>query len=120
MKVTKEQIQSKIKSEMYMVLPDGRSTLCILTLANGYTIKGLSACVDESEFDLNIGRKVSYENAVEQIWPLEGYLLAERIFCERLIPEVSGITKAVMVDMSAPYGYRKDGMPKKRPGRPVK
>jgi hypothetical protein len=80
MKVTLEHIHSKIKNEVYLVLPDGRTTVCQLTLENGYSINGVSACVDANEFNLNIGRKIAFEDAVRQIWPLEGYLLAESIF----------------------------------------
>ena len=80
MKVTLDGIKAKIKGETYLVLPDGRTTLCILDLENGYTIKGLSACVDPAEFDLNLGRKYAFEDAFKQIWALEGYLLAENIF----------------------------------------
>ncbi len=80
MKVTLEGIQAKIKGETYLVLPDGRTTLCILDMENGYTIKGLSACVDPAEFDETIGRKFALDDAIRQIWPLEGYLLAEQIF----------------------------------------
>jgi hypothetical protein len=80
MKVTLEQIESKIKGETYLVLPDGKSTLCILDLENGFSIKGLSACVDPKEFNLELGRKYAREEAVRQIWPLEGYLLAEQIY----------------------------------------
>jgi hypothetical protein len=88
MKVTIEQIESKIKGETYLVLPDGRTTLCTLTLENGYTIQGLSACVDIDNFDLHLGRKYAREDAVRQIWPLEGYLLAERMFEDKLIGEI--------------------------------
>jgi hypothetical protein len=79
-KVTIEQIEGKIVGESYLVLPDGRTTLCTLTLQNGYTIQGLSACVDVSNFDLQIGRKWSREDAVRKIWPLEGYLLAQSLY----------------------------------------
>jgi Phage protein (N4 Gp49/phage Sf6 gene 66) family len=78
-KVTLEGIKAKI-------LPDGRTTLCILDLENGYTIKGLSACVDPAEFDLNLGRKYAFDDAFKQIWALEGYLLAEKMYWERAIP----------------------------------
>jgi hypothetical protein len=87
MKVTIEQIETKIKDETYLVLPDGRTTLCILTLENGFTIKGGSSCVDSEEFDLMLGRAYSREDAVKQIWAFEGYLLAEKLFRNR------GITK---------------------------
>ena len=79
MKVTLDGIKAKIKGEAYMVLPDGRTTLCMLELENGYTIKGMSACVDPKEFDETIGRKFALEDAVRQIWPLEGYLLADQM-----------------------------------------
>ena len=87
MKVTLEGIKAKIKGETYLVLPDGRTTLCILDLENGYTIKGLSACVDPAEFDLNLGRKYAFEDAFKQIWALEGYLLAEKMHREKLVDE---------------------------------
>lgn len=110
--VTEKLIQSKIKDEMYMVLPDGRTTLCILTLENGYTIQGLSACVDANNFDLNVGRMIAHQNAMRQIWPLEGYLLAERLFKEK-----SNQVTNPQASADAPYGYKKDGTPRKPPGR---
>lgn len=85
MKVTLEGIKAKIKGETYLVLPDGRTTLCTLTLENGYTIQGLSACVDAAEFNLDLGRKYAFEDAVRQIWPLEGYLLAEEMHNNSLV-----------------------------------
>jgi hypothetical protein len=83
MKVTLDGIKAKIKGETYLVLPDGRTTLCILDLENGYTIKGLSACVDPAEFDLNLGRKYAFDDAFKQIWALEGYLLAEKMYLDK-------------------------------------
>lgn len=85
MKVTLDGIKAKIKGETYLVLPDGRTTLCILDLENGYTIKGLSACVDRADFNIDIGRRYAFEDALRQIWPLEGYLLAERMYEEKCI-----------------------------------
>ena len=79
MKVTLDGIKAKIKGETYLVLPDGRTTVCQLTLENGYTVEGYSACVDPAEFNLNLGRKYAFEDAMAKIWPLEGYLLAEQM-----------------------------------------
>ena len=87
MKVTLEGIKAKIKGETYLVLPDGRTTLCILDLENGYTVEGFSACVDPAEFDRDVGRKYAFENAVNKIWPLEGYLLAEKMHLAKLVDE---------------------------------
>jgi hypothetical protein len=80
MKVTLDGIKAKIKGETYLVLPDGRTTICQLTMENGYSINGHSACVDPREFDRDLGRKYAFEDALRQIWPLEGYLLAETLF----------------------------------------
>lgn len=77
--ITLDGIKSKITGECYIVLPDGRTTVCMLSLKNGYTIKGMSACVDASNFNIDTGRSVAYEDAVRQIWQLEGYLLAEKL-----------------------------------------
>jgi hypothetical protein len=107
MKVTLEGIKAKIKGETYLVLPDGRTTLCILDLENGFTIKGLSACVDPAEFNRDLGRKYAFEDALRQIWPLEGYLLAERMLEDKQIGEI--------VDLA--FDKREGGIitPKKKP-----
>lgn len=136
-KVTLEGIKAKITAECYLVLPDGRTTVCMLSMQNGYTIKGLSACVDAANFDIDLGRKYAYEDAIRQIWPLEGYLLAQRMH-EGKVPAtdtswtvtatdggnlVASIIQSKKrgrpskVDEEAPYGRKKDGTPKAKPGR---
>jgi hypothetical protein len=79
-KVTIEQIYAKIKGEIFMIMPDRRTTLCQLTLENGYTVIGQSACVDIENFDASLGRHYAKLDAIDKVWPLEGYLLAERMF----------------------------------------
>ena len=116
MQVTLEGIKAKIKGETYLVLPDGRTTLCILDLENGYTIKGLSACVDPAEFDLNLGRKYAFENAIEQIWPLEGYLLAETMFQNQNF----GVSKAALnIEVQRQFNNELRKMVNKKPARKV-
>lgn len=76
-KVTKEQIDSRIMGEDYMVLPNSTVTICNITLENGFSVRGESVCVDEKNFDLEIGRQLARRDAYSKIWQLEGYLLAE-------------------------------------------
>lgn len=78
--VTMSDILSKIRETTYVVLPDTTTTVCQITLENGYTIVGTSACVDPANFNQAIGEKYAFEDAVEKIWPLEGYLLKQRRF----------------------------------------
>ncbi len=54
-------------------------TICTLTLINGYTIVGTSACVDARNFDKGLGRTLARQEAVEQLWPLMGFLLKDRV-----------------------------------------
>ena len=54
-------------------------TVCVLTLRNGFTVTGESACASPENYDKQIGEKIARENAKEKIWTLEGYLLKERI-----------------------------------------
>lgn len=77
-KVTKEAIEAKIKDVSYKQLT-GKITHCIITLENGYEVTGESSCVDPKIFDLEIGKKFAYEEAFKKLWPLEGYLLQEKI-----------------------------------------
>ena len=55
-------------------------TVCVLTLRNGFTVTGESACASPENYDKEIGEKIARENARDKIWPLEGYLLKERLF----------------------------------------
>jgi hypothetical protein len=57
----------------------GRLTFCVIVLKNGFTVTGESACVSPENFDITIGQQVAKANAIDKIWPLMGYALAERL-----------------------------------------
>ena len=79
-KLTVEDIEAKIKDKKFTVLEDGRTTICNIYLENGFTVRGESACVDPSNFNKEIGEKISFENAKNKVWLLEGYLLQEKLY----------------------------------------
>ena len=54
-------------------------TFCVLTLENGFTVTGESACASPENFDAEIGRKIARTNAVTKIWPLMGYALRNEL-----------------------------------------
>ncbi|ENY3728398.1 Gp49 family protein [Enterobacter kobei] len=54
-------------------------TFCVLVLKNGFTVTGESSCASPENFDEEIGRKITRQNAVNKIWMLEGYLLKEKL-----------------------------------------
>lgn len=76
-RVTPERLEEVIKSEQYYVFPDTTFTACLLSLSNGYTVLGESACASPENFNAELGRKIARENAKNKIWQLEGYLLRQ-------------------------------------------
>jgi len=73
-----EDIDNAIKSSTFTNLPSGKCVVCEITLQNGFTIRGESACVSIENFDQEIGNKISFKNARDKIWQLEGYLLQDK------------------------------------------
>lgn len=55
-------------------------TVCVITLRNGFTVTGESACASPENYDKEIGNKIAFQNAREKIWALEGYLLKQRLY----------------------------------------
>lgn len=78
-RLTPELIDAAIKSDAYHVFEGSQLTVCCLTLKNGFTVTGESACASPENFDAELGRKIAKKNAREKIWPLEGYLLKDRL-----------------------------------------
>ena len=74
-RLTPELIDAKIVNTHYYVPSNTTLTLCVLTLANGFTVTGESACASPENFNEEIGRKIAFENARQKIWMLEGYAL---------------------------------------------
>lgn len=58
-------------------------TICNLTLWNGWTITGTSACADPKSFDSELGKRLAKQDAVRQIWPLMGFELKSRLHREK-------------------------------------
>lgn len=76
-RVTPEYITSRIQQVAFTVLDGTTVTLCNLTLDNGFSVRGESACVYEEHFDEQVGQKLAYHDALHKLWPLFGFLLAE-------------------------------------------
>jgi len=55
-------------------------TICVLTLRNGFTVTGMSACASPKNFDSELGRKIARQDAVNKVWPLMGYALKETLY----------------------------------------
>lgn len=82
-RVTPDAIDRVIDRVDYFRVPNTTMTVCAIVTRNGFAVTGESACASEDTFDEEIGRRLAYEDARRKVWPLEGYLLRERMRTER-------------------------------------
>jgi hypothetical protein len=54
---------------------EGTTTVCVVTLDNGHTVVGTSACVVPAKYNVAIGEDIAFKNAQEKVWALLGYEL---------------------------------------------
>lgn len=78
-RITPDMLDAEIEAEDYHVFPTTCLTVCALTLKNGFTVTGESACASPENFDPAIGQKVARANAREKLWPLLGFRLKDRL-----------------------------------------
>lgn len=83
-RVTNSQVEENIADSYYHIPPGSTLTICVLTLQNGFTVTGESACADPAMFDADIGRKLAFEQAKNKIWAVMGYHLKQQMHEEKL------------------------------------
>ena len=77
-KLSPEHIEGMIVDEAYFFTP--KSTICVLILKNSFEVIGTAGVIRPELNDPAIGRKVSRQKAVDQVWLVEGYLLQQKIY----------------------------------------
>lgn len=88
-RVTEDRIKAVIVGETFARLT-GTLTVCVLTLANGFTVTGESACASPENYDQDIGEHYARKDAERRIWPLEGYLLRQQLH-DATMPELENL-----------------------------
>jgi hypothetical protein len=88
-RVSTDDITEVIVAEQYYVFPDTTTTVCCLTLKNGYSVIGTSACASPENFDQTLGEDLAYEKARDKIWALEGYRLKQALYDQERLNESS-------------------------------
>lgn len=76
-RLTEEFLENEIKHISYTRLT-GTLTHCAITVKNGFVFTGESACVDESDYEREIGKKVAFSNAFEKMWMPYGFYLKQK------------------------------------------
>lgn len=78
-RITPDMLDEEIVSCQYHVFDGSCLTVCCLTLKNGFTVTGESACASPENFNAEIGQKIARENARNKIWPLLGFRLRDQL-----------------------------------------
>lgn len=84
-RLTPTLVDAQIVATDYHVFPNSQHTVCCLTLQNGFTVIGESACASPENFDAAIGQDVAFQRARGKIWSLEAYMLKELLSGTRAI-----------------------------------
>ena len=79
-RLTPSLIDEAITKVEYHVFGGTQLTVCCMTLKNGFTVTGESACASPENFNQEIGEKIAFDMARNKIWVLEGYLLKQKLF----------------------------------------
>ena len=82
-------------------------TICTLVMENGFTVVGTSACADPANFDVNVGRAIAKQNAVNQLWPLLGYELRTKLMQFNKGSDIDdALTRLTALSLGNPEAFR--------------
>lgn len=100
-RVTLKGIQDRIESCVFINAAEAAGlgprhplaclTLALVTLDNGWTVVGKSACADPANFDPEKGKRFAIDDAIEQLWAPMAFELKERMW----IAEELGLPAAI-------------------------
>ena len=74
-KITLQELEDKVVEVRYFYWDT--LTICVVEVENGYKVVGTSACADPQEYNQELGMELAYKDALNKLWPLEGYLLCQ-------------------------------------------
>ena len=77
-RLTPEVVDNAIAKKEFHRLTDVL-TVCVITMTNGYTVTGESACASPENYDKEIGEDIAFKNARKKIWGLVGFLLVDKL-----------------------------------------
>ncbi len=60
-----------------------KTTVCCLTLQNGFEVVGTSAFVDPTDYDLEVGKEWAKKAALSKLDEYDGFLRQQRMYCKK-------------------------------------
>lgn len=77
-KVTFQEVENAISKKEFIKM-GLKKTICHLTLIDGFEVIGSAGIVNPEDFNMEIGSKIAYENALDQVWSHMGSILQDRL-----------------------------------------
>lgn len=91
-KVIPQDLEDEIVAEQYTRIPNTNATVCTLTLKNGIIASGINhGSVDPGNFNEQIGKDYARKGAIEKMWPLMGFRLADKLHLIRSAGAPTGL-----------------------------
>ena len=91
-KVIPQDLEDEIVAEQYTRIPNTNATVCTLTLKNGIIASGINhGSVDPGNLNEQIGKDYARKGAIEKMWPLMGFRLADKLHLIRTAGGPSGL-----------------------------
>ena len=56
-----------------------KTTVCLLTIENGFEVLGTSHCVDPKHFDEEVGREWAKKDAMDKVEMIDGFIRQEEL-----------------------------------------
>jgi len=73
-KVLESEVEKIIDTSLIQFQTMGlKTTVVTLTLPNGFEITESAACVNPTDYDVQIGKEICLRRIKDKIWELEGY-----------------------------------------------
>lgn len=98
--VTMEDVENSIASEEYLTVGK-KTTVCLITMKNGYEVVGTSACVCAENYSEEVGKPYARERAIQQVWAALGAELQAQLASGKMGTESCNGSELTLEDPAA-------------------
>ena len=75
--VRTEDVEAEVLAVQFHQFVGTTVTVCVITLQNGFTVVGKSACANPDNFEASLGEKLAHEDAKQQMYALLAFRLCD-------------------------------------------
>lgn len=75
--VRTEDVNREIRGSAYHHFEGTTVTVCVITLQNGFTVVGKSACANPDNFNAELGEDLAFDDAKQQMYALLAFRICD-------------------------------------------